>query len=115
MPNVASTALKDKSHLTCFTSDKKNHNCPEPKKDRDTSEDQRHLRRLYLQRLLSNEFREQVPCIRYPTTFREESVSALLNSGSEVNAIHPTFAKELGLPIRPTDVGAQKSTASRYL
>ena len=32
----------------------------------------------------------QVPCIR------------------EVNAIHPTFAKELGLPIRPTDVEAQK-------
>ena len=33
---------------------------------------------------------------------------ALINSGSEVNAIHPTFAKQLGLPIRPTDVGAQK-------
>ena len=26
----------------------------------------------------------------------------------EVNAIHPTFAKKLGLPIRPTDVRAQK-------
>ena len=26
----------------------------------------------------------------------------------EVNAIYPTFAKQLGLPIRPTDVGAQK-------
>ena len=32
----------------------------------------------------------QVPCIR------------------EVNAIHPTLAKELGLPIRPTDIGVQK-------
>ena len=36
------------------------------------------------------------------------SVSALFNSGSEVNAIHPTFTQELGLPIRPTDIGAQK-------
>ena len=35
-------------------------------------------------------------------------VSALLDSGSEVNAIHPTFAWEQGLPIRTTDVGAQK-------
>ena len=33
---------------------------------------------------------------------------ALINSGSEVNAIHPTFAKQLGLPIRPIDVRAQK-------
>ena len=44
---------------------------------------------------------EQVLCIRYPTTFQEKSVLALLDSGSEVNAIHPTFAKELGLRVRP--------------
>ena len=52
----------------------------------------------------------RVPCIRYPVTFRKKSVSmsALLDSGSEVNAIHPTLARKLGLPIRPTDVGAQK-------
>ena len=35
-------------------------------------------------------------------------MSALFNSGNEVNAIHPTFTRELGLPIRTTDVGAQK-------
>ena len=35
-------------------------------------------------------------------------VQALINSGSEVNTIHPTFAKQLGLSIRPIDVGAQK-------
>ena len=35
-------------------------------------------------------------------------VSALLDLGSEINAIQPTFARELGLPIRTTDVGAQK-------
>ena len=33
---------------------------------------------------------------------------ALFDSGSEVNAVHPAFTKELGLPIRPTDVGVQK-------
>ena len=33
---------------------------------------------------------------------------ALFNSSSEVNAIYLTFAQELGLPIRPTDVRVQK-------
>ena len=32
----------------------------------------------------------------------------MIDSGSEVNAIHLSFAKQLGLPIRPTDVEAQK-------
>ena len=52
----------------------------------------------------------RVPCIWYPISFRKKSisVSALLDSGSEVNAIHPTLAWELKFPIRPTDVGAQK-------
>ena len=52
----------------------------------------------------------RAPCIRYPITFRKKSVSmsAFPDSGSEVNAIHPTLARKLGLPIRPTDVGAQK-------
>ena len=35
-------------------------------------------------------------------------MSAFLNSDSEVNAVYLTFAKELGLPIKPTDIGAQK-------
>ena len=50
----------------------------------------------------------QVPCIRYPINFRKQSMSTLLDLRSEVNAVHPAFAKELSLPIRPTDVGAQK-------
>ena len=33
-------------------------------------------------------------------------VQALINLESEINAIHPTFAKQLGLPIRPIDVRA---------
>ena len=35
-------------------------------------------------------------------------MSALFDLGSEVNVVHPAFAKELGLSIRPTDVKAQK-------
>ena len=35
-------------------------------------------------------------------------MQALVDSGSEVNAMHPSFPKQLGLPIRPTDVGVQK-------
>ena len=49
----------------------------------------------------------QVPCIRYPINFGKKSLSALLDSDSEVNAVHLAFAKKLGLPIRPTDMGAQ--------
>lgn len=33
----------------------------------------------------------------------------LFNLKSEVNIIYPNFAKELGLPIRPTDIKAQKT------
>ena len=55
---------------------------------------------------------ERIPCIHYSVQFKKDTskaqVQALIDSGSEVNAIHPTFAKQLGLPIRPTDVGAQK-------
>ena len=50
----------------------------------------------------------RVPCIRYPINFGKKFVSVLLNSDSEVNAIHLAFAKELSLPIRLTDVRAQK-------
>ena len=52
----------------------------------------------------------QVPCIRYPITFRKKSASmlALFDSGSDVNAIHPILAQKLGLSVKLTDVGAQK-------
>lgn len=32
----------------------------------------------------------------------------MINSKSEVNAIHLTFVKEIGLPIRPIEVEKQK-------
>ena len=52
----------------------------------------------------------QIPYIRYPITFWKKSVPvlALLDLCSNINAIHLTFARELGLPIRTTDVRAQK-------
>ena len=54
---------------------------------------------------------ERVPCIHYPVQFKDTDkapVQALINSGSEVNAVHLSFVKQLGLSIRPTDIGAQK-------
>ena len=54
---------------------------------------------------------ERVTCIHYPVQFRDTDkalIQALIDSGSEVNIMHPSFAKQLGLPIRPTDVGTQK-------
>ena len=56
-------------------------------------------------------------CIRYSINFEKQSVSALFNLGSKVNAVHLTLAKKLGLPIKPTNVRAQKihgSTLDTY-
>ena len=58
----------------------------------------------------------KVPCIYYPVRFQEdqgqEQVRALLNSGSEVNAMSPDYAERLGLKTRKTNVGAQKIDGS---
>ena len=58
----------------------------------------------------------RVPCIYYPVQFQEnqgqEQVRALLNSGSEVNAMSPAYAKRLGLKTWKTNVGAQKIDGS---
>ncbi len=50
---------------------------------------------------------ERVLCIRYPVTFKDQT-EALLDSGSEVNAMSQAFAQQLGLKIHKTNVGAQK-------
>ena len=57
-----------------------------------------------------------VPCIRYPIRFKksEVQVRALIDSGSEINAITPGYALKLGLKVRPTDVGAQKINGSTF-
>ena len=55
-----------------------------------------------------------VPCIHYPAQFKKDTaeVLALIDSGSEVNAIAPAYAKKLGLRVRKTNVGAQKIDGS---
>ncbi len=48
---------------------------------------------------------ERVPCIRYPVTFTDQT-EALLDSGSEVNAMSQAFAQQLGLKVRKTNIRA---------
>ena len=62
---------------------------------------------------------ERVPCIWYLVRFcqkndkdKDKNVRSLIDSSSEVNAIHPTYATKLGLCARKIDVGAQKMDGS---
>ena len=41
-------------------------------------------------------------------------MSALLNSGSEVNVIYLSFAEKLGFVMQPTNVGAQKINGTTF-
>ena len=54
----------------------------------------------------------KVLCIHYPIQFQEEQVRALLNSGSEVNAMSFVYAERLGLKTQKTNVGAQMINGS---
>ena len=60
---------------------------------------------------------ERVTCIQYLIAFLSgvtqdgsalNSVSALLDSDSEVNVMHPAFLERLGFVVRDTNFGAQK-------
>ncbi len=52
---------------------------------------------------------QRVSCIRYPVRFQEgQAIRALIDFGSEVNAMTPAYATELGLTTRNTSVGAEK-------
>ena len=62
---------------------------------------------------------KKVPCIHYPVRFQEDSkqegqeqVRALLNSGSEINAMSLAYVERLGFKTRKTNVGAQKINGS---
>ena len=58
---------------------------------------------------------DRVPCICYPVKFHKDKgkdVLALLDSGSEVNAMTPAHAAHLGLKVRVIEVGAQKIDGS---
>ena len=50
----------------------------------------------------------RILCIHYPVRFQEdqEQIRALLNSGSEVNAMSPAYTKRLCLKTQKTNVGA---------
>ena len=54
---------------------------------------------------------ECIPCIHYPIQFKDMDkapVQGMIDSRSEINAIHLSFVKQLSFPIRPIDVRAQK-------
>ena len=57
---------------------------------------------------------EQVPCIHYLLHFWKNTVGvrALVDLGSEVNAMTPTYIAKLGLKVRKTNIGAQKIEGS---
>ena len=57
---------------------------------------------------------EWVTCIHYPLRFWKNTigVKALINSGSEVNAMIPAYILKLGLKIHHTNIGAQKIDGS---
>ena len=57
---------------------------------------------------------ERVPCIHHPLRFRKDlrETRALIDSGSEVNAMTPAYAAKLGLGVRETNIGAQKIDGS---
>ena len=62
---------------------------------------------------------ERVPYIRYPVQFRrkndkddDKDMRALINSGSEVNTMHPAYATKLGLGARKINVGIHKINGS---
>ncbi len=52
---------------------------------------------------------KHLPYIWYPIQFQEgQLIRALIDSGSEVNAMTPAYATKLGLTTRKTSVGVQK-------
>ena len=58
---------------------------------------------------------DRVPYIHYPVQFqkdKEATILALIDPSSEVNAMTPAYAKQLGLRTQKTDVGAQKIDGS---
>ena len=59
---------------------------------------------------------DRVPCIHYLVQFQKNkeraTIQALIDSASEVNAMTPAYAKQLGLWTQRTDIGAQKIEGS---
>ena len=54
---------------------------------------------------------DRVPCLYYLVQFQKDkgaTIWTLIDLGSKVNTMTPAYAKQLGLQIQKTDVGAQK-------
>ena len=51
---------------------------------------------------------QRVPCVYYLIWFKKKEVQTLIDSGSEVNAMTPTYASKLGLWVHRTDIRTQK-------
>ena len=53
---------------------------------------------------------ERVSYIHYPLYFWKDTIGirALIDLGSEVNAMTPTYTAKLGLKVRKTNIGTQK-------
>lgn len=53
---------------------------------------------------------KRAPYINYPLCFKKDQIKfqALLDFGSEINTMVPAYAANLGLNVRPINVGAQK-------
>ena len=58
--------------------------------------------------------KSSVSTSRFNSKGGQEKVKALLNSGSEVNAMSPAYAKNLGLKTRKTNDWAQKIDGSAF-
>ena len=57
---------------------------------------------------------QRVLYIHYPIWFKKKEVQALIDSGSEVNAMTPAYASKLGLWVHRIDIGAQKIDGSTF-
>lgn len=57
---------------------------------------------------------DRVSCIHYPVQFRKDKgeVTALIDSGSDINEMTPAYAAKLGLKVCKTNVSAQKIDGS---
>ena len=55
---------------------------------------------------------QRVPCVHYLFRFKKKEVQALIDSGSEVNAMTPAYASRLSLQVHRTNIGAQKIDGS---
>ena len=55
---------------------------------------------------------QRIPYIHYPIWFKKKKVQALIDSGSEFNAMTLAYAAKLDLGVRETDIGAQKIDGS---